>query len=223
MLPIILVSQTRAETKKYLSEFLRKHPVHPARIFSVEKEKQSITIDQIREIGTLFQRADDEMKLVVIYDFDTARTEAQNAFLKTLEEKNQSAQFILVVENSAYILPTIRSRAQTVKLSVKKDREFKQMKALGLLDNQLSLEQSLLATARLAKDKAPRLINELIAYLHLLITENHYHKNIPLVFDQAIETKKLIEKNNVNPEFALDILLSHCFSAGILPADLDLG
>ena len=114
-------------------------------------------------------------------------------------------------------------RLLTVKLSVKKDREFKQMKALGLLDNQLSLEQSLLATARLAKDKAPRLINELIAYLHLLITENHYHKNIPLVFDQAIETKKLIEKNNVNPEFALDILLSHCFSAGILPADLDLG
>ena len=55
-------------------------------------------------------------KIGIIYDADRMNTEAQNAFLKTLEEPPPQSFFILTPGNPAALLPTTRSRCQTLML-----------------------------------------------------------------------------------------------------------
>ncbi len=53
-------------------------------------------------------------KVGIIYDADRMNTEAQNAFLKTLEEPPPNSFFILTTGNPSALLPTTRSRCQTL-------------------------------------------------------------------------------------------------------------
>lgn len=53
-------------------------------------------------------------KVGVIYDADRMNTESQNAFLKTLEEPPSDSFFILATGNPSALLPTTRSRCQTL-------------------------------------------------------------------------------------------------------------
>jgi len=55
-------------------------------------------------------------KVGIIHDADRMNTEAQNAFLKTLEEPPPQTFFILTTGNPAALLPTTRSRCQTLML-----------------------------------------------------------------------------------------------------------
>jgi len=53
-------------------------------------------------------------KIGVIYDCDRMNKESQNAFLKTLEEPPRDSFFILATGNPSALLPTTRSRCQTL-------------------------------------------------------------------------------------------------------------
>ena len=76
--------------------------------------KNTIAIEQIRELYTQTRTG---MKMtVIIKEADTMGIEAQNAFLKLLEEPPQNTYFILTVSSAEKLLPTIRSRAQKVTL-----------------------------------------------------------------------------------------------------------
>ncbi|MCP4180673.1 MAG: hypothetical protein GY756_23170 [bacterium] len=55
-------------------------------------------------------------KVGIIYDADRMMIQAQNAFLKTLEEPPKNSYFILVSENPSTLLPTVISRCQTISL-----------------------------------------------------------------------------------------------------------
>jgi DNA polymerase III delta prime subunit len=55
-------------------------------------------------------------KIGVIYDCDRMNTASQNAFLKTLEEPPRDSLFILATGNPSALLPTTRSRCQTLLL-----------------------------------------------------------------------------------------------------------
>lgn len=87
-------------------EFL--HTVSPL------KDKKSIGIDQIKQIDAFIQLAHSYDTYVVIDDADRLTPEAQNAFLKTLEEPPEHIHIILIVHNDARIASTIHSRAQHV-------------------------------------------------------------------------------------------------------------
>ncbi len=79
-------------------------------------EKGTITIEATR---TLYQRTRGKQagRQVVIIDHAEAMSgEAQNAFLKLLEEPRQNLTFILTATASEDLLPTILSRLQTVQV-----------------------------------------------------------------------------------------------------------
>jgi DNA polymerase-3 subunit delta' len=82
--------------------------------------KQIITIAQIREIvNSAAGRPYEGQRRVWIFDGVEAGhfgAEAANAFLKTLEEPPAHAVFILLAENPSAVLPTIRSRCQSLAL-----------------------------------------------------------------------------------------------------------
>ncbi|MBI1347500.1 DNA polymerase III subunit delta' [bacterium] len=56
-------------------------------------------------------------KIAIINDADTMNDEAANALLKTLEEPPEEALLILIAANLDALLPTIKSRCQTVRFS----------------------------------------------------------------------------------------------------------
>ena len=84
----------------------------------VEKlpDKTQLTVDQIRQIRQQAYIRPNEAprKVTVLRRAWQMNDEAQNAFLKVLEEGPAYAVFILLAENAAALLPTIRSRCQLV-------------------------------------------------------------------------------------------------------------
>ncbi len=102
---------------------------HPD-LLLVEREagKRILTVDKF--IGSEDQRGkaglchditirplDGSRKLVIINDADSMNEEAANALLKTLEEPPDGAILFLIVANPDAVLPTIRSRCQTVRFA----------------------------------------------------------------------------------------------------------
>ena len=85
----------------------------------VEPEKGIIRVDMIREIiSTLYETPyEGGVKIYIIKNFEKANEQAQNAFLKTLEEPPESAVFFLLTENSHMLLDTVKSRCKKIVLS----------------------------------------------------------------------------------------------------------
>jgi len=89
---------------------------HPDFTLIVPKEKQ-IKINQIRDINWKISLKPVKAPLlsVVIDEAHSMTRQAQNCFLKTLEEPKNKALLILITERPRFLLPTIISRCQTVK------------------------------------------------------------------------------------------------------------
>lgn len=76
--------------------------------FSIQK------IIDTRELNKFTNLALNEKTAIVIENFDGAGEEAQNAFLKNLEEPQENLIYILTARNEESVLPTIASRCQIV-------------------------------------------------------------------------------------------------------------
>lgn len=74
----------------------------------------NIRIDRIRELYTQLRTHSTSLRVIIIDDADRMNHAAQNAFLKLLEEPNNSVRFILTSHDEQQLLPTIRSRTQLV-------------------------------------------------------------------------------------------------------------
>jgi DNA polymerase III subunit delta' len=75
-----------------------------------------IGIDAIRNLYTNTRSKSSTPNIVIIDDADVMTREAQNSFLKLLEEPNSSTRFILTSHRPELLLPTVRSRLQTLHL-----------------------------------------------------------------------------------------------------------
>lgn len=85
-------------------------------LVSLEPEKDSISIDQVRSLQSALIRSvpgDQPIRrAVLIQDAHKMTTEAQNALLKSLEEAPVDTVFVLCVDNLNSLLTTVTSRAQ---------------------------------------------------------------------------------------------------------------
>jgi len=90
------------------------HFTHIAR----EESKQDISIDAIRQANKSLRLQIPGKarirRIVLVEDADLMNQEAQNAFLKSLEEPNDDAAIILTSSTKTGLLPTVISRAFTI-------------------------------------------------------------------------------------------------------------
>ena len=88
------------------------------RVISREQDKATLGIEAIRFIkeDVAFYPNDGDYKIYIIEDAHTMTTQAQNAFLLTLEEPPQYAIFMLLCEHTESILETIKSRAPVLRM-----------------------------------------------------------------------------------------------------------
>lgn len=85
---------------------------------SREEDRATLGIEPIRFIkeDVVYYPNDGDFKVYIIEDAHTMTTQAQNAFLLTLEEPPQYAVFILLCEHTETILETIKSRAPILRM-----------------------------------------------------------------------------------------------------------
>ena len=98
------------------------HPalLHLARPYN-EKTKtfrSALTVDEIRRVNRFLSMTshDGSYRIVVVDSADDMNTNAANALLKNLEEPPQRTLFVLIAHSAGALLPTIRSRCQTVRM-----------------------------------------------------------------------------------------------------------
>ena len=65
-----------------------------------------------------------ERRVIVVEQLDAASEQIQNALLKALEEPGERHMFILVADEATRVLPTIRSRAQALRIGPVDRREL---------------------------------------------------------------------------------------------------
>ena len=89
--------------------------LHPD-LDEIEPEGQFTTIGQVREVlQGAASRPFEGARRVFILRADTLNVQAANALLKTLEEPEGEAVFILLASSREGVLPTVASRAQAVR------------------------------------------------------------------------------------------------------------
>ncbi|MDT0594326.1 DNA polymerase III subunit [Glaciecola petra] len=91
----------------------------------VKSDKPSIGVDQIREVGDFVVSTSQLLgnKVVIIPDIQRLTESASNSLLKTLEEPNSNTYILLSTTELQYVLPTIKSRCEKIRVSLPKVEE----------------------------------------------------------------------------------------------------
>jgi DNA polymerase-3 subunit delta' len=92
--------------------------MHPD-ILSISPENEKIKIAAIRDIyqSIISEPNEAKMRVVIIEDAQLMNEQAQNAFLKMLEEPPAKTFFILIANNINSLLTTIISRCRSIRLN----------------------------------------------------------------------------------------------------------
>ena len=92
-----------------------------------QKDKATIGVEPIRDMITesLIKPFYNKHKVFIINEGDILTTQAQNAFLKIIEEPPEYAVFIIVCTNADALLETVLSRSVTITFTPVSDREIK--------------------------------------------------------------------------------------------------
>lgn len=98
--------------------FLGEHRSNLLRLLA-DEGKKSVGVEQVRALASSLSTSSrgGERRLVLVNDRFSFGVQAQNTFLKILEEPPEGVFFLLLASSEDSFLPTIVSRTQTIKLS----------------------------------------------------------------------------------------------------------
>ncbi|MGL5720092.1 MAG: AAA family ATPase [Alphaproteobacteria bacterium] len=96
-------------------------------VLEPEERGKGIPVETARQINAFLQRTATEgpWRILLIDGLDWMNRHSANALLKSLEEPPPGVIFLLLAENLGNVLPTLRSRCQTLRLSPLPDLELK--------------------------------------------------------------------------------------------------
>ena len=114
-------------TDKNKDEFKKVFFSEHADIGKVVPYKRTILVDAIRNLETEanFRPYEAEARFFIIEPADQMNDEAANALLKTLEEPPATSHIFLITSRPLKLLPTIRSRCQTLRFAPINSLEIK--------------------------------------------------------------------------------------------------
>ena len=193
----------------------------PPDFILVEPTGKEIQISQIREIINKFSFKPylADFKLAVIDNAHLMTSEAQNCFLKFLEEPKDKTFLILVSAYPSLLLPTILSRVQKIRFFPTKGFEVENKKELvfDLIKISRSDLSSRFQYAKdISKENLEEILDTWLRYFRKVFLERvvNRQKNsqyslskLKDIIRQIQTTKHLISTTNTNPRLALEILL----------------
>lgn len=122
---------------QYIAESFKSEPITilPEKNEKVDIANGSITVDIMRRLYQQTRTKSDKDRTYIIDYIERMTHQAQNAFLKLLEEPNNNLHFILLSHNASKLLPTIISRVEAIYLKPITDKQTAAfIKKLGVTD-----------------------------------------------------------------------------------------
>lgn len=197
--------QRKKAVEKILSHLKIKKENNPDLFFLSE---EGVGIDQVRKIKKFLslKQWQKGKKTVVILWGETLTLEAQNALLKTLEEKQTNRLILIGGEKKEEFLPTIISRCRIITLKREKKEEdasfLEKILSLPLEERFLFLEQEIKLEKMTPEEGLSWLKENLKAAQKKLVSSNQ-----PLKWKRIIrlleKSKNLIEAH-LSPKTAID-------------------
>lgn len=184
---------------------------HNIDLYTIDLELLNIGIDQVREIKSFLitPPVKSSYKIVFVPHSQRLTDQAQNAFLKTLEEPPDYAFIILTVSNPDDLLPTIISRCQLIhQLNNSPESTMDINKATDLLQSILAANPGKRLTLAekhgKTRDKAKETFSKFLHYFH-----HQLHKQPT---NQTLKNLSLTQKSltlinaNTNPQLTTEHL-----------------
>ena len=190
----------------------------------IEPEDNNIQISQIRSLirKLYFKPYSAKHKLAIINKADSMTQEAQNCFLKFLEEPSDKSFLILITAYPNMLLPTILSRVQKIRFFSNQDRKLDDQ----IVSDLVRISSSDLADRfKYAKDVSGENLKEILdtwlIYLRkaliFKVSDSQIQNksdlaNFPVeklkeIIKQIQSTQFLLSTTNINSKLALEILL----------------
>lgn len=207
MVPIILISNSLKQTNSFVKDFVKKNKISGNYVFEIQPLTKEFSIEQIRELKKSIIYNFSDLHLYILFDFDTASVEAQNAFLKTLEEHQQTIQFMMVVKNPHKLADTVLSRSKVINLT--KTNEFLPNGELGSALEQFlnSLDLKILSHSKLQVKQVGNpsdLFRDLTLFFKQRLSVDPESTKI---LREILSTSYLVENNHVDPQAGIDHVL----------------
>jgi DNA polymerase-3 subunit delta' len=177
------------------------------------REKNSIGIEEIKELQEemRYKPFQEKVQIALILDAKKLTTQAQNAFLKTLEDSSDTTIYLLQVRNEKNLLPTIISRSKKI-YSKAKEEKRKENSKIEMCFTSDDLIYCFSVFENIAKDKIVTL-EYLDTYLNSLQEElrNGIKKGIDI--DDITEKISLVNitKGQVNANGNRRLLLENLY------------
>src|SRR3989338_3847414 len=214
MIPQLVILSSKDKQDKYLADLVTSLSLTSYDVFKIspENDKTGLGIDQISTLSEVILTQTTTQRIVVLYSFETASLETQNALLKILEEKTLHNVFILFTSNIERIIPTIRSRVQVVVLDEKKKYLDKNLtspmqRLFEMLQNPKSNSFLQLSTFSIkTREDVLLFIDNFILFLKAHLKGKNADKIVEIL-KKAMQTKNNILSLNANHQLSLDNLL----------------
>lgn len=172
----------------------------------IEKNKKSLGVSDIRNLVQEINKKpyEGQNKVIIMYEAHKMTIQAQNAFLKTIEEPPKGVFIILLCENLQVILDTIKSRCQIHKLKALNNyeiNEFLTKKYPHLIEGEIKV---LIAFSngipgRIEKFLEDDKFNNIRKItLEVLIKSSHLNKEEVLKFEKLLIKYKIEWKEILN-------------------------
>jgi len=156
-------------------------------------EKKSIDIGQIREMINYTNKStfNNMARFILIDNVENLNKNSINALLKIIEEPNENVFFILINNSERNVLPTLKSRCLTFKISLtfndsinisnsileKNVLEFVNYDLLSYYNS----PGEIISLFNFAEEKSINLMDHTISsFINLIIENNYYKKNKPI-------------------------------------------
>lgn len=172
----------------------------------IEKNKKSLGVSDIRNLVEEINKKpyEGQNKVIIMYEAHKMTIQAQNAFLKTIEEPPKGVFIILLCENLQVILDTIKSRCQIHKLKALNNyeiNEFLRKKYSHLIDGEIKVLTAFSngIPGRIEKFLEDDKFNNIRKItLEVLIKSSHLNKEEVLKFEKLLIKYKFDWKEILN-------------------------
>ncbi|MBI2622347.1 hypothetical protein HYW66_01795 [Candidatus Microgenomates bacterium] len=211
----LIIGGTPDKRREKALEFAKSYGVSQFDILVIEPTTAgSIGIDKVREVKAklALKPFNSPFKLGLFLDFDTATIEAQNAFLKTLEEPPANTIIVLTAHNKDLLLPTVVSRCQVITLATSHEQlatsEFSvfSFQFSVLLTGGVGEKLKLAEDVGKNREEAAAWLEKMIIFIRQKLAGNHSNPNYLNFLKSFQKTHTLLSTTNVNPRFALENL-----------------
>ena len=177
-------------------------------------DKQVFTVDQVRSMGAEAYVVPNEgkRKVFLLPEADTMNPQAQNAFLKVLEEPPAYAAFLLLGANPGAFLETVLSRCVQLRApgesSFGGDPAAAELAEAWVSGNALALAACAYRGEKLDKEKFDRFLEAVYAAAGLRAKAGGPETDRALKLAALTERLRSMRKVNVSPGHCMGLVLS---------------